>query len=476
MPSYRPPAARPPMARGPSQRPPARPARTASAGAGIDTMKVTGVLFCLSALASLVVPFVQKEAFGSTSEGAAGMGGAAMVLLLGAGLFQGVGGVRTFVLVCAGLCGLASIAAIALLNSVRELQVLFATLLVICVGYLVLLLEKQASLGRVMVGVALVLAGAIGSFAAPQWLTGFARRAFADELRPLLSDEREYTDTASGLAVKAPPGWSFLRKDADLFASVPAKVKLADPDAGTVVFINDEPRGLAFVSLDQALDRVLDNQRQNGLEPVQRERRDATIGKATARRMSMGWKLAGRPFSGFVSVWLDGPRVFTLFGAAVGAGGSATEASFRNLEAALRFSAPVETALAGAEKSLTLECPVFTTDAVRMIGRKIPPASPVEAYFRTGWTWAIRGQRQVDPARASELRELMGAVFSRMPEADRARFAAYGERLRGAVATTAAEDLAAMRILGKAAAALPAETLARLRTSVDTAVTVGGLL
>jgi len=476
MPSYRPPAARPPMARGPSPRPQGRASRGAAASGGIDTMKVTGVLFCLSAVTSLVVPFVQKEAFGSTSEGAAGMGGSAMVLLLGAALFQGVGAVRTFVLVCAGLCGLASIAAIALLNSARELQVLFATLLVICVGYLVLLLEKQASLARVIVGVGLVLVGAVSSFAAPQWLHGFARRAFAAELRPLLSDEREYSDPKSGLSVKAPAGWGFLRPDAGIFATVPAKVKLADPDSGTVVFINDEPKGLDFVSLDHALDRVLENQRQNGLEPTQHERRDATVGKATARRMAMGWKHDGRPFSGFVSVWLDGPQVFTLFGAAVGAGGSATEASFRNLEAALVFSAPVETALAGAEKSLTLECPLFTADAVRMIGRKIPPASPVEAYFRTGWTWAIRGQAEVDPARAAELRELMGAVFSRMADADRARFAAYGERLRSAVPTTAAEDLSAMRILGKAAAALPAETLARLRTSVDTAVTVGGLL
>jgi len=475
MPSYRPPAARPPMARGPSPRPQARPAR-AAASAGIDTMKVTGVLFCLSAVASLVVPFVQKEALGSASEGAGSIGGAALVLLLGAALFQGVGGVRTFVLFCAGLGALASIAAIALFHSARELQVLFATVLVICIGYLVLLLEKQASLGRVIVGSGLVVVGALSSFTAPQWLTGFARRSFAAELRPLLSEQLEYADLASGVSVKPPAGWSFMRKDAGLFAGVPAKVKLASPDAGTVVFINDEPKGVGFASLDHALDRVLQGQREAGLEPVQHERRDVTIGKATARRMSVGWKHEGRPFSGFVSVWLDGPQVFTMFGAAVGAGGATTEASFRNLEAALRFSAPVETALAGAEKSLTLECPVFTPDAVRMIGRKIPPASPVEAYFKTGWRWAIRGQAQVDPTRAAELRELMGAVFSHMSQADRARFAAYGERLRSAVATTAAEDLAAMRILGKAAAALPAETLARLQASVDTAVTVGGLL
>ncbi len=439
-------------------------------------MKVAGVLFCLSAVASLFVAFVRREGFGPASESAASLGGAFMVLLFGAALLQGVGAVRTFVLVCAGLGGVATLVAIALLGSFRELQVLLGAVLLTCLGYLVLLLEKHASRARVAVAVSLVLAGAVGSLGAEHWLTGFAKRAFAAELRPLLTDEREYADPSSGLSLRPPAGWNLLRQDAELFASVPAKVKLADPDAGTVAFINDESKPLGFVSLDHHLDGILEGQRQGGLEPEQHDRRDTTIGQAPARRMSVGWKHSGRSYSGFVSVWLDGPRLFTLFGAAVGGWSSATEGRFRSLEAALRFSAPVETALSGAERSLTRECPVFTADAVRMIGRRIPPASPVETYFRTGWGMAIRGQGQVDAATAAELRELMSAVFSRMPPADRARFAAYGERVRGGSATTAAEDVAAMRVLGKAAAALSPEALGRLRVAVDSAITVGGLL
>jgi hypothetical protein len=439
-------------------------------------MRVSGVLFCLSAVASLAVAFVRKEAFGPASEGAASVGGAFLALVLGAALIQGVGAVRTLVLVCAGLGGVATLVAIALLGSLRELQVLLGTVLLTCCGYLVLLLEKQASRARVAVAVSLVLAGAVGSLGAEHWLTGFARRAFARELRPLLAEDRDYADSSSGLSLTVPAGWSMLRKDAELFASVPAKVKLADPDAGTAAFIDDEPRPLGFVSLDHHLDGVLEAQREGGLEPEQRDRRDTTVGRAPARRMAMGWKHGGRQYSGFVSVWLDGPRVFTLFGAAVGGWSSATEGRFRALEAALRFSAPVETALSGAERSLTRECPVFTADAIRMIGRRIPPASPAEAYFRTGWGLAIRGQGQLDAGTAAQLRDLMSAVFSRMPATDRARFAAYGERVRGGSATTSAEDAAAMRIVGKAAAALPPETLRQLRVLVDSAVTVGGLL
>ncbi|MGE5126401.1 MAG: hypothetical protein ACM3PV_08920, partial [Betaproteobacteria bacterium] len=214
----------------------------------------------------------------------------------------------------------------------------------------------------------------------------------------------------------------------------------------------------------------------SGLEPRQKERRDTAVGRAPARRMSLAWTSGGHPYSGFVSVWEDGPRVFTLFGAAIGAWSERTEDRFRALEDALRFSAPVETALSDAQSRLTRECPVFTADAVRMVGRRIPPSSPPEVYFRTGWSWALRGQGQLDAGAAAELRDLMSSVFSRMSGAERGRFADYSERLRSGRATTAAEDAAAMGILGRAARALPDDSLERLRTRVDASLTVGGLM
>ncbi len=438
-------------------------------------MKVAGILFCLSAATSVVVALTRGGDAGSTTAGAS-FGAAFMVLLFGAGLYQGVGALRVFVLVCAGLGALGSLAGLAVLGSLRELQLLMAALLLSCLGYLVLLIEKQASALRVTTGVALILAGAAGSLGAELWLSGFQRRAFGNELRPLLANGREYNDAASGLSLQAPAGWSMLEKDAEVFASVPAKVKLADPDAGTVAFINDEPKPLGMLSLDHYLDGVLQAQKEGGLAPKQKERRDTAVGKAIARRMSIGWVHEKRPYSGFVSVWADGPRVFTLFGAAVGEWSDATEARFNALEEALRFSAPVATALSEAQRYLTRECPVFNDDAVRMISRKIPPSSPPETYFRTGWSAAIRGQSQIDLAAAAELRSLMQEVFARMSNADRARFGTYSERVRGGAATTAADDLAAMKILGAAATALPPDSLTRLRTVVDASVTLGSLM
>jgi hypothetical protein len=440
-------------------------------------MKVAGVLLCVSAIASAAVGLATARSAGSAGPAqAVPLGSSFLVLVFGAALYQGVGAVRAFVLGCAALGCLGALAGLAFLGSLRELRLLFAAVLVTGSGYLALLFEKQASRARVIVGVLLVLAGSAGSAGAQLWLTGFERRAFATELRPLLAPERQYEDTASGLSFRPPAGWSLLEEDAQLFAAVPAKVRLADPDAGAVAFINDEPQPPGLLSLDNYLDSVLAAQRQAGLESRQHDRRDAAVGKALARRMSISWTHDGRPYSGFVSAWLDGPRVYTLFGAAVGAWNESTEERFRALEGSLRFSAPVETALSDAQARLTRECPVFTDEAVRMIARRIPPTSPTEAYFRTGWRWAIQGQGQIDAARAAELRQLMADVFSRMSSADRATFGAYSEQLRGGAATTPAEDGAAMRILGRAASALPPDSLGRLRGLVDTSLTVGGLL
>lgn len=476
MPTARTPMARPPMARGPIRPPASRPASLRPATAGsVDTMKVAGVLVCASAVLSIVLAAASRGPAASAERNAS-LGSAFAALLFGLALYQGVGAVRTFVLGCAVVGGLASLVGVALLNSARELQLLLAAVLVTCVGYLALLLERRASRGRVVIAAGLVLAGAAGSVAAQLWLSGWERRAFGRELRPLLVEQRKYDDAASGLSIEAPRGWSLLEKEAPLFATVPAKVRLADADAGAVAFLNDELQPPGLLSLDHYLDALLESQKRAGLDARQLERRDTAVGKAPARRMSISWQHAKRPYSGFVSVWFDGPRIFTLFGATVGEWSDASEERFRSLEAALRFSAPIETALSDAQARLSRECPVFTDDALRMIARIVPPSSATETYFRTGWAWAIRGQGQLDAARMGELRELMAAVFARMSPAERERFGAYSERLRNGSRTTVEDDVAAMRILGKAAAALPTGSLDRLRAMVDTSLTVGGLL
>ena len=467
-----------PTARRPSHLPNVyrRPAQRPAPPPGVDTMKVAGILFCVSAVISAIVAVVSREASQPGAAQAGAFGGAFFVLVLGLALIQGVGAVRVFVLFCAAVGSLALIALAAVFHSVRELQVLALAGLLSAVGYFALLLQKEASRTRVAVSVGLIVVGTAATLAAQLWLSGLARRAFGEELRKVASEQRQYADPAAGLSITVPEDWVILRDDAELYRGVPSKVTLADPDAGTVAFINHEQRRPGLLTLDHYLDAVLARLNESGLGAEQSDRHDVTVGRAPARRMTLTWKEDSRPVSGFISVWLDGDRIFTLIGAVPGRWTHTAEERFAVLEEALKFTAPVETALTDAEERLTAECPIFTATSVRTIARRIPPASATEIYFRTGWSWALKGQSQLDAAAVAELGPLMGEVFSAMGQAGRGTFGAYSEKLRAGRRTTAKEDAAAMRILGGAAGVLSPDSLGRLQGLTDAALTVGMLL
>ena len=231
-----------------------------------------------------------------------------------------------------------------------------------------------------------------------------------------------------------------------------------------------------MLTLDHYLDAVLAGLNESGLEAVQTGRSDVTVGRAAARRMALTWKEEGRPVSGFFSTWLDGDTIFMFIGAVPGQSTRGAEEGFAALQEALQFTAPVETALTDAEERLTTVCPIFTATSVRWIARKIPPGSPTEVYFRTGWSWALKGQGQLDAAAVAELGPLMGEVFSAMGPADRQAFGAYGEKLRSGARTSRTEDAAAMKVLGRAASALSPDSLGRLQGLTDAALTVGMFL
>jgi Ca2+/Na+ antiporter len=454
--------------RGPARRPPAP--------AGVNTMKVAGTLFCVSAVISIVVQAASRATGEPATGQTAAFGGAFFILLLGLGLYQGVGGIRIFILVCAGLASLAAIGLAAVFHSMRELQVLALALLVTAVGYFALLLKKEASKARVGVSVGLIILGVAGTLAAEFWLAGYGVRAFGAELQKVASDQREYADPEAGLTIVVPEGWVILREDAELYQGVPSRVTLADPAAGAVAFVNYERKAPGLLTLDHYLDAVLERLNAAGLDARQSERADVTVGRAPARRMALTWQEDGQRVSGFLSTWLDGDIIYTFIGASPGGWTSSTEQRFAVLEGALSFTAPVETALSEAQARLTAECPIFTPAAVRTIGGKIPPDSAAEVYFRTAWSWAVKGQGQLDAAAVAELGQLMGEVFSAMPEGERRRFGAYTEKVRGGRRTSRAEDAAAMRALGRAAGKLSPGSLGRLQILTETALSVGALL
>jgi hypothetical protein len=439
-------------------------------------MKVAGTLFCISAVISAVLAVVTRDPSASPSSQTGAFGSAFFVLVLGLALIQGVNGVRIFILGAAAVASLLAIGMAAVFHSVRELQVLALAILLTAVGYFALLLQREASKARVAVSLILIVAGVAATVSAQLYLGGLATRAFGEEIRKVASDRRQYADPAAGISIEVPDEWMILRDDAELFQGVPSKVTLGNPDAGTLAFVNYDQRRPGLLTLDHYLDTVLAGLNDAGLEAEQTGRSDVTVGKADARRMELTWKQEEQLISGFFSIWLDGDTIFMFIGAVPGQWTAGAEEQFAALESALQFTAPIETALTDAEARLTTECPIFTATSVRTIARRISPGSATEAYFKIGWLWALKGQGALDGAAQADLGQLMSEVFAGMSQADRTRFGAYSEKLRSGRRTTRNEDIAVMRILGRAAGALPPASLARLQSLTDAALTVGGLM
>ena len=155
-----------PRAQSPYRSQPRRP----PAPSGVDTMKVAGILFCVSAALSAVGAITSRES-GAALTGA--FGGSFFILVLGLGLLQGVNAVRVFVLTSAGIVGLAAAVMVFVLNPMRELQVLALGTLLAALGYFALLLRKEASRSRVAVSVGMILLAAGASLAAGHWLEGY---------------------------------------------------------------------------------------------------------------------------------------------------------------------------------------------------------------------------------------------------------------------------------------------------------------
>jgi len=450
-------------------------ARRPAPAAEVDTMKVAGMLLCLSAVVSVVMSVVARTE-APTRELVSAYGGAVFALLLGLGLIMGKSWVRILFLLIMGFATIGLLAIGWVLRSFREVQAMALAVLILAVGYFVLLFRKEGSRTRATVGAALVVVGMASTVATEIWMMDFGKRIFGDALRRAASDQPEYDDPEAGLSIKPPAGWVILRRDAELYRNVPSRVTLAQPDAGAVAFINQVEKPLGLANLDQYLDGFLANVRNGGIDAEQTDRSDTTVGPTAARRMALTWAEEGRRHSGFITAWIDGKRVFSLMGATLGPWTDAVDRQFAALEGALRFTAPVATALTDAEQRVTSVCPIFTAESVRMVARRIPAGSAAEDYFRVGWSWAIKGQAQLDAASVAELRELMGTLFAGMSASERQTFGTYSEKVRGGRRTGHDEDMKSMRILGEAARRMPAASLGRLQALTDAALTVGALL
>jgi hypothetical protein len=455
---------------------PARAARPAAPPEWTGADRVAGCLLLLAAVIDLAEPkilsrWIQVEPDAKT------YAEAGLTALLGLALLQSSEGARKVVLWLSalGLLGFTVMACVAVgLPAYGALLPLAACGIAAGIAVFGMLLG-QPSMPRVIAFGLMFILSVVGNLVAEVWVIRGAEREIRATIAEWTAPEREFSDPAAGLRLKVPEGWVVLKPDNPLMNHPGAKIALGHAGVGAVAAIL-QPEGEAYISLDNYLDRVLTLLRERYEDIQQESRSDVAIGKAIGRRMSMTWTIEGHRLEGFVTGWKDGPRYFSFLGFTTGGHGEEAEASFRGLEKALVFDAPVDTRVKETVARVTAACPLLSAAAVESMMRSMPADASADLYFRKGYEWAGRGAPELGPEVGREMGAITSALFRSLSASDRDRLGSYLERLRTGQATTPAQDRAMNEVMKRAILALPAKSQEDLRRLTERAIEVGRLL
>jgi hypothetical protein len=437
---------------------------------------VAGILLLLAAVVTLAEPKILSRWI-AVEPNTRTYAEAGLTALLGLALMQSSPGARKVVLWLGGLGLLAFVGLGAMALGVPKYAPLlpFAGCGVASVVALFGMLVGRPGTARVAAWAVVFVLAVGGSLFAEVWALKGAEREMRAAIAEWSAPEREFSDPAAGLRLKVPEGWVVLKPGNPLIDHQDAKLVLGHGDLGAVAAIL-QPQGEGYFSLDNYLDRVLALLKERYQDIQQEERSDVAIGKAMGRRMSLSWSIEGRRLDGFVTGWKDGTRYFSFLGFTPGGHAEEAEASFRGLEKAMVFDAPVDKRVKETVARVTAACPLLSAAAVESMLRSMPKDAPAELYFRRGYEWAGRGAGELGAGPMEEMRAITSALFRSLTASDRERLGVYLERVRAGQPTTAAQDRAMNEVMKRGILSLPAASQEDLRRLTERAIEVGRLM
>jgi hypothetical protein len=121
--------------------------------------------------------------------------------------------------------------------------------------------------------------------------------------------------------------------------------------------------------------------------------------------------------------------------------------------------------------------PHVSSAAVRALMDRYPNRHlTANQVFRLAYRASFYGFPGMTPEESDELGQLTGALYKQMSAKDLERFESYQRRLRRDEALPPAEDAEIARLIKGTLATLPEESLRRLQTLFEKAVTLGTLM
>jgi hypothetical protein len=308
-----------------------------------------------------------------------------------------------------------------------------------------------------------------------------ARRALETRVRGKFTQwaatEASFEDSALGLSVNPPDGWSQLRPD-----SPPVKA-----EEGRVGFAHRESTALAILQVEELrdgpgtasaqLDRVREQhvKDQKGLEELGVV--STSVGGVEAQKLAVRWRAKNQTERAWFVVWRDGWRYFTLFGWAPEARADLAADAFQRLEHSIRFSPVLSKDVSALTRQVAEIAPHLSPAAVRALLDRHPSRKLTALdVFRMAHRASLNGVSGLTPAEVQDLARITSALYAGMSARDRDRLGVYQERVRAEQATTPAQDAEMARAMKTGTVRLPADSLHRLQELMEKAIAMGALM
>jgi hypothetical protein len=352
----------------------------------------------------------------------------------------------------------------------RALVVLAAAWLMLS-GLIALLAGSWLSRAQAAGSVLLVLAGAagVGYFGLVEESPEQKR------VREFLARESSLADNELGYSLDARAPWRLLRAG-QTAVSVPADARavLARPRRGGFAYLiaASAPRGV--VTVDDYLDRILLERAKEQPALGGAGRHEVTIGGIQGRGATTFRDVGGVRVRDVTSAWRNGWTYYALVAWLPDDGSAGPRRDLEALQSSFRFTQTMAHLVEQSVDSLSREVPLLSRASAETLVRASTAQSLApEQAFRRGFQLAAAGLPALLPAESQEIGALTTAAYASLSPRDRARLAAYLDRVRGEQLTLPQEDREMAELMKRALLQLNAPRLARIQELYGKAIAAG---
>jgi GYF domain 2 len=290
-------------------------------------------------------------------------------------------------------------------------------------------------------------------------------------IRSFAQPDRSFADDALGLRVDLPDGWVVLRPDSPFFHAPTAKLRVAHPRLGAFGRLSAQvgPRGSH--TLDDALDRALEDWRLFAAGLQEQGRSEARVSGTPARKASVSWSTEGQELSGTALVWRDGWNDFAFLAWGPAPASAAVNTATDALVSHFQMGGVAAARIRASADAVSAAIPELSRASVEaLVEDRLAAGQPTEDLPQASIRVVSRGLRALASQESQEMGQIYAQVYKPLKEKERTRLAAWLSEVRSGAAVPPEEGQAMRQVLSDGILALPEDIRGRLQALNEKAV------